>query len=125
MEPLYYNGIRTCYAKKEQSYDFARPRHWEAWPLPVLTLCVGDIKCLFDDWRLLLQAGLTMEDSIKVVTSNPARRAGLQRSKGRLDVGMDADLLILNRDLGIDSMLARGRLMVDRGKVLTRGTVEE
>jgi len=32
-----------------------------------------------------------------VVTSNPARRAGLQRSKGRLDVGMDADLLILNR----------------------------
>jgi beta-aspartyl-dipeptidase (metallo-type) len=91
----------------------------------VLTLCVGDIKCLFDDWRRLLQAGLTMEDSIKVVTSNPARRAGLQRSKGRLDVGMDADLLILNRDLGIDSVLAKSRLMVDRGKVLSRGTFEE
>ena len=90
----------------------------------MLTLGVGDIKCLFGDWRRL-QACLAMEDSLKIVTSNPAKRAGLHTSKGSLEAGKDADLLIFNRDLSIDAVLAKGRLMVNRGKVLTRGTFEE
>jgi beta-aspartyl-dipeptidase (metallo-type) len=90
----------------------------------VVKLGVGDIQCLFDDW-LLLKAGFSMEDSLKIVTANPARRAGLFASKGSLEAGKDADVLILNRDLCIDSVLAKGRLMVERGKVLVRGTFEE
>jgi len=91
----------------------------------VVKLGVGDIQCLFDDWRQLVQAGLSIEDSLKVVTSNPAQRAGLAASKGSLEVGKDADLLILNRDLDIDSVLAKGRLMIDRGKIYVKGTFEE
>jgi len=91
----------------------------------VTKLGVGDIQCLFDDWRMLLKAGLSLEDSLKIVTANPARRVGLFESKGSLEVGKDADLLILNRELGIDSVLARGRLMVDRGRALLKGTFEE
>ncbi len=91
----------------------------------VTKLGVGDIQCLFDDWRMLVKAGLSLEDSLKIVTTNPAKRVGLFDSKGSLEAGKDADLLILNRDLGIDSVLARGRLMVDRGKALLKGTFEE
>ncbi len=91
----------------------------------LVRLGVGDIKCLFEDWQRLVAAGLSMEDSLKIVTTNPAERAGLSASKGRLDVGKDADLLILNRDLTIDSVLAKGRLMVDRGKTAVKGTFEE
>jgi beta-aspartyl-dipeptidase (metallo-type) len=91
----------------------------------VVKLGVGDIKCLFDDWRQLVKAGLSIEDSLKVVTCNPAQRAGLAASKGSLQTGKDADLLILNRDLTIDSVLAKGRLMVGRGKITVKGTFEE
>jgi beta-aspartyl-dipeptidase (metallo-type) len=91
----------------------------------VVKLGVGDIKCLFDDWRQLVKAGLSIEDSLKIVTSNPAQRAGLAASKGSLETGKDADLLILNRDLNIDSVLAKGRLMMDRGKITVKGTFEE
>jgi beta-aspartyl-dipeptidase (metallo-type) len=91
----------------------------------VLKLGVGDIGCLFEDWQLLVRAGLSMADSLKLVTSNPARRAGLFDRKGEIAAGKDADLLILNRDLSIGSVLAKGRLMVDRGNVLVRGTFEE
>jgi beta-aspartyl-dipeptidase (metallo-type) len=91
----------------------------------VVKLGVGDIKCLFEDWQLLVQAGLSMEDSLKIVAANPAQRAGLSTSKGSLEAGKDADLLILNRALGIDSVLSKGRLMIDRGTVLVKGAFEE
>jgi beta-aspartyl-dipeptidase (metallo-type) len=91
----------------------------------VTKLGVGDIQCLFDDWQLLLKAGLSMEDSLKIVTANPAKRVGLFDSKGSIEAGKDADLLILRPDLNIESVFAKGRLMVDRGKVLVKGTFEE
>ena len=90
----------------------------------VVKLGVGDIQCLLEDWQLLVKAGLSMEDSLKIVSSNPARRVGLFESKGSLEAGKEADLLILNKDLTIDSVLAKGRLMVDRGKALVLGTFE-
>jgi beta-aspartyl-dipeptidase (metallo-type) len=91
----------------------------------VVKLGVGDIRCLFEDWLLLVKAGLSMQDSLKIVATNPAKRVGLSAGKGSLEAGKDADLLILNRHLAIDSVLARGRLMVERGKVLVRGAFEE
>jgi beta-aspartyl-dipeptidase (metallo-type) len=91
----------------------------------VAKLGVGDIQCLFEDWLLLVKAGLSMEDSLKIVSSNPAKRVGLFESKGSLGAGKDADLLILNRDLAIDSVIAKGRLMVQQGKAFVKGTFEE
>jgi beta-aspartyl-dipeptidase (metallo-type) len=91
----------------------------------VVKLGVGDIQCLFDDWRMLLEAGLSMEDSLKIVAANPARRVGLFESKGSLEAGKDADLLILGRKLNIEDVLAKGRLMVHKQALSIKGTFEE
>jgi beta-aspartyl-dipeptidase (metallo-type) len=91
----------------------------------VVKLGVGDIQCLFDDWRMLLEAGLSMEDSLKIVAANPARRVGLFESKGSLEAGKDADLLILGRKLNIEAVLAKGRLMVHKQALCIKGTFEE
>ena len=58
------------------------------------------------------------------MTSNPAKRAGIFRSKGSIEEGKDADLLILNKDLQIESVMAKGRLMIHEGQVLVKGTFE-
>jgi beta-aspartyl-dipeptidase (metallo-type) len=50
----------------------------------VIKLGVGDIQCLFDDWQLLVKSGLSIEDSLKMVTVNPAKRIGLFARKGSL-----------------------------------------
>jgi beta-aspartyl-dipeptidase (metallo-type) len=91
----------------------------------VVRLGVGDIKCLFEDWQMLVRAGLSMEDSLKIVAANPAERVGLSASKGSLKPGKDADLLILDRKLNLEAVIAKGRMMMDRGKVLVKGTFEE
>jgi beta-aspartyl-dipeptidase (metallo-type) len=91
----------------------------------VVRLGVGDIKCLFEDWQMLVKAGLSMEDSLKIVAANPAERVGLSASKGNIEAGKDADLLILDRKLKVEAVIAKGRMMIERGNILVKGTFEE
>jgi beta-aspartyl-dipeptidase (metallo-type) len=91
----------------------------------VTALGVGDIRCLFADWRMLARSGLPLEDALQLVTANPARRAGLFHRKGGLAPGKDADLLLLTPDLEIETVVAKGRVMVADGRVIVKGTFEE
>ncbi len=91
----------------------------------MIKLAVGEIRKLYLEWRDLVQEGFSLEDTLKLVTSNPARRAGIERQKGSVEEGKDADLLILNEDLTIETVIAKGRLMMGQGQVLVKGTFEE
>ena len=51
--------------------------------------------------------GLTLEQALPSVTSNPSRILKLEH-KGRLRAGMDADLLLLDRDLRIRRVMSGG-----------------
>jgi beta-aspartyl-dipeptidase (metallo-type) len=87
-------------------------------------IAVGEIQNLFAEWRSLATKGFALEDLTKMVTSNPARRAGLFRKKGSLDTGKDADILILDNDLSLESVMAKGRLLVHAREVVVKGTFE-
>jgi beta-aspartyl-dipeptidase (metallo-type) len=56
----------------------------------------------------LIAEGFPPGEAIGVVTANPADRLGLRR-KGRIRVGGDADLLLLDRDHHLSRSFARGR----------------
>ena len=91
----------------------------------LIRLAAGDIQNLYLDWKGLVEGGLPMEDALRMVTSNPARRAGIYEHKGSIEEGKDADLLILRADLAIEMVIAKGRVMIDQGEVLVKGTFEE
>lgn len=58
-----------------------------------------------------------LEDVLPIATSNPAAALSFKQ-KGRLEVGMDADMLVLRKDtLEIVHVIARGRHMVREGQV--------
>jgi len=67
---------------------------------------------------------LSLSEALKLITSNPADRLGLSDLKGRLQEGTDADLVILDEDLRIDQVFAKGQLMVDNGDAVVKGTFE-
>ena len=91
----------------------------------IIELTVGDIQSLYLEWKGLVSEGFLLEDVLKMVTSNPAKRAGIDQTKGSIEEGKDADLLILGSDLRIESVMAKGQMMVDQGKTLVKGTFEE
>jgi len=87
-------------------------------------LGVSSVTIVIETLRGLIQSEiLPVADALKLFTSNPADILGLE-GKGRIAVGYDADLLILDNDLALDKLLANGQLMVDGGKILVKGTFE-
>lgn len=73
---------------------------------------------------LVREAKLPLEQALPLATSNVAAMALLRR-KGRLRPGADGDLLLLDQDLGLRKVYARGRLMVEDGRPLVRGHFEQ
>jgi beta-aspartyl-dipeptidase (metallo-type) len=91
----------------------------------LMKLAVGDIQNLYLDWKELAKGGFPLGDVLKMVTSNPAKRAGIYQSKGSIEEGKDADLLILSSDLRIESVMAKGQKMIQQDEVLVKGAFEE
>lgn len=91
----------------------------------IIKLAVGDIQNLYLEWRDLIREGFALEEILQLVTSNPAKRAGIHRSKGSLEEGKDADLLIIGDDLKIETVMAKGQVMIHQGNVVVKGTFEE
>jgi len=67
--------------------------------------------------------GLSLEEALAPITSNPAAALRLPR-KGRLEAGMDADLVVLTPELGVGTVVARGRVMVRDGGQVVLGVFE-
>ncbi|WP_411169561.1 beta-aspartyl-peptidase [Clostridium sp. MB05] len=67
---------------------------------------------------------LKIEDAIKVITSNVASVLKLS-NKGSIDAGKDADLVLVNENsLEIDTVIAKGKIMVKNGEPIAKGTFE-
>ncbi len=66
---------------------------------------------------------LNLSRAAKIFSSNTARFLKLGK-KGRIKVGYDADLVLLDEKLEITDVLARGKRMFGEGKILVKGTFE-
>jgi beta-aspartyl-dipeptidase (metallo-type) len=66
---------------------------------------------------------LPLEKALKVVTSNVAAILRL-KNKGSLEVGNDADIVVLDEDNKISDLIALGQLMTHNYQRLKKGTYE-
>jgi len=67
---------------------------------------------------MVTEDGFELEEALTFMTSNVAAALDLVESKGRLDKGYDADLLILNDQLEIETFMARGKLLKMDGEIV-------
>mgnify|MGYP005965615841 CR=1 FL=1 len=68
--------------------------------------------------------GLPLELVLEALTSTPAKVLAQTGRKGCIAPGADADLMVLDDDLQVSGLLARGTLARWQGKTLLRGTFE-
>jgi len=76
----------------------------------------GSIMSLYVAFKDLAQSSRNIPLALKMVTLNPATRLAILSSKGTLEEGKDADLLVMTRDLQIEAVYARGKIMVKEGE---------
>jgi len=83
-------------------------------------------RILHREWLHIVRTNrLSLPQALPLVTSNVARVLGIEASKGSLAPGKDADVVLLTEDLMVDTVLARGRVMVTDGRAVVRGPFEE
>lgn len=89
---------------------------------------IGDVPCIVEDGvaklmdrsafagsiatadrliRTCVAAGIPLADSVKMLTQTPARIMGLS-NKGRIAVGCDADIVIFDKNIAIQSVMLQG-----------------
>ena len=68
--------------------------------------------------------GIPLETVLRVVSTNPAQANSLYPQKGCLRVDSDADIIVYGEDYAVDTVLAKGKLMVRNGQALVKGTFE-
>jgi N-acetylglucosamine-6-phosphate deacetylase len=55
--------------------------------------------------------GIPLSDAVKMTSTNPAHVVGVDRSKGSIEIGKDADLVILNKkDLSVHATIIKGQV---------------
>lgn len=88
-------------------------------------LGMGKASCLLKEIQACVKrAGLPLEIAVRGITANPAKHLKLS-AKGHIKPGFDADICLLDAEtLALDTVIAKGRIMVQGGKQLVFGTFE-
>lgn len=74
--------------------------------------------------REIVQSGEKLEEAIKPFTSNVAKVLKLDKEVGFVKEGYFANLVLLNEDLEIETVISQGQIMMKNGERLRKGTYE-
>jgi len=58
--------------------------------------------------RNIVALGVPLQDAVRMLTTNPARLLGMEKKKGVLAPGADADVVLLDSNLNVAGVLTRG-----------------
>ncbi|MCM0650782.1 beta-aspartyl-peptidase [Clostridium swellfunianum] len=89
-------------------------------------LRMGSCSTLLEELQAaVFENGIGIEQVLMVLTENPARALKL-REKGRIEKGFDADLILLEEEkLEINTVIAKGKMMVKDKKIKVFGTFQK
>ncbi|MDF2499612.1 MAG: isoaspartyl dipeptidase [Anaerosporomusa subterranea] len=90
----------------------------------LIGLIAASPKSLYESMRTIVQQGiLPLPEALRMITTNPAASLKLPR-KGKVCEGYDADLVVLDKELKIRHVFAKGLCMVRDYEVVVKGVFE-
>lgn len=92
----------------------------------LLEIGVSGVASIFKEVRRMVQEmDMDLQDALPYLTSNVAKAMEIYPQKGCLQEGSDADMLLLDKDLGIHTVIAKGQIMMEKGELKKKGTYEK
>lgn len=80
------------------------------------SLTIAIKECIFRE-------SIPLEIALRAVTCNPAKILKF-KNKGKIEASMDADICLLDENLDIDTVIAKGKIMVQNKKPIVYGLFE-
>lgn len=87
-------------------------------------LGVGKVMSMYEEFKdSINKYSIDIETALLPLTLNPAKLLKLY-NKGEIKEGNDADLVIMDKDLKITDVFAKGKLMIENAQIKIKGTFE-
>ncbi|MCT4564893.1 MAG: beta-aspartyl-peptidase [Maledivibacter sp.] len=91
----------------------------------IIGLGIGSLNSQCAAFKAMVKKeGLDISTALKVITSNVAKLLEIYPVKGCIKVGSDADIVLMDEELNINMVIAKGKKMMEKGKVIVKGTFE-
>jgi beta-aspartyl-dipeptidase (metallo-type) len=74
--------------------------------------------------NLVSKEGIDLPTALSFATENVATGLEIANRKGSVKAGVDADVVLLDKEMRVKTVIARGQLMMKDGTVLKKGTFE-
>ncbi|HYF82163.1 MAG TPA: beta-aspartyl-peptidase [Clostridia bacterium] len=92
----------------------------------LISIDIGRAAVLHKDIRSAIQDGIvTLEQGLSLITQNPAKALKLYPRKGTVRENSDADIVLLDSDLNIHTVIAKGQIMVKNHEAIVKGFFEK
>lgn len=89
----------------------------------VTGLCASSLSSLHEEFVDCIKEGMSITDALYPITQNVAKAFSLA-NKGELSVNSAADIVLLDADYAIHSVIAKGSIMMENGVIQKKGTFE-
>ena len=123
LSTLLRNGVDIEHITFSSDANGSMPKFYEQGHLVGLGIC--SVSSLYREVKeSIKEHKVPIEEAIKVITSNVANILKLD-NKGRITGGRDADFVIVDEEsLDIDMVIAKGKIVVEKGEAVVKGTFE-
>ncbi len=99
---------------------------WDKKRENVVDVKVGGMEPLYEIIRkLILDFDVPMEKAVQLITGNVAKSLNMYPERGALKPGSLGDLVLLDGDLKVDTVIAQGKIMMKDKRLLVKGAFEE
>jgi beta-aspartyl-dipeptidase (metallo-type) len=83
------------------------------------------LNLLYKDFKGIVDMGINLPEALGYVSTNISDALGIAERKGRIKIGLDADMLILERKtLDIRTVISVGHLVVDQGERVNKARLD-
>ena len=91
----------------------------------IVEIGVSQVSSLYEEFKaMVLNFGFDIEKALRFFTTNESKALNLYPHKGTIIEESDADLLIIDDNLEINTVIVNGKIMMDDKKLIVKGTYE-
>lgn len=92
----------------------------------LLQIGVSSTESLMKELRHMVMEGrISLDRALPFFTTNVAQGLGLSGKKGCVQVNADADMLLLNDKLEVNTVITKGNILMQNEKLIVKGTYEQ
>lgn len=90
----------------------------------IIEIGVSSVSSLYDEFKsMVLNYNFTIEKALQFFTTNVAKAFSLS-NKGIIQEDSDGDLIIIDENMNINTVISKGKIMLDNGQIICKGTYE-